>query len=375
MNALGRPEITLQQLATIIIICILTAGNASIISAIFDFAGRDIYFSLLLSMVYMLLLVSIYTKLAQRFPRHSIIQYAPALLGKFLGKIIGILYILFFIAIPILVSMEVNFLMLTSFSPQIPVIVIALLHFIPKVYLVWLGLESMVRITQIITLPALLLMVLFVLLNIPNYQLQLLQPFLNHGLVPLLLGTVLMMARMGYLSLSLMVYPYLKSTSSRRLFKTQIMAMAAITLALAASYSVIMIYGERQTQNFLFPTFAMIRMIEIGDFLERLDPLLLGVWWFGYWILGAIFYYAGCLAIQQWAGLKHYRQTVLPLGVIMVMVVALGFRSNFDFRALSVYVITPLLLVLTFLVPLLLLMIAAARGIDSQQIDQRKKNK
>jgi spore germination protein KB len=117
-------------------------------------------------------------------------------------------------------------------------------------------------------------------------------------------------------------------------------------------------------RNHFFPFFAAVRLIHIADFLERIDSIFLAVWLFGMFLRVSLLLWSLAVGTAQWLRVANYRPLVLPLGA-MALTYSLLLATSFNAvqNALSPEAFTPVGLLFILLLPLLLLVLAAMRGL------------
>jgi spore germination protein KB len=129
-----------------------------------------------------------------------------------------------------------------------------------------------------------------------------------------------------------------------------------------ATLGVLLVFGPTLTSSYLFPVLSGVKMINIANFIERLEIFPLIVWITSGTVKATLFFWAAALGSAQLFGLKDYRPLILPLAVI---VTALGYLLhpsiidliNFLTQAFPFYALT-----FEFIIPLLLLMVVLIKG-------------
>lgn len=72
------------------------------------------------------------------------------------------------------------------------------------------------------------------------------------------------------------------------------------------------------SRNKVFEFLSLARYVSVGEFLERIDPLLLAGWVATSYAAIAAFFLASLMAAQAALGLKDYRPLTCPFGVLLV---------------------------------------------------------
>ena len=154
---------------------------------------------------------------------------------------------------------------------------------IPAVYGVKLGLEVIARLMEF-SLPSLAsVFVLLFILVMPKLDYQKLRPIMSEGIRPIIAGAIPNMNfPYGQILPIAFLYKYVKtdSTEGNRFIRYTFIGIFFSTIllsirALAAAAA----FDQYTLQTLKFPPFSTIRVIEIGDVIERLDPIFLGIFY------------------------------------------------------------------------------------------------
>ncbi len=324
-------------------------------------AKQDAWLSVLLSMVVGVVTAWLVSTLGRRFPDLTIVQYGERILGRVLGKVVGLVYAAFFLHINTVIVREFGELLLTGFMPETPLVVFIGTIIVVAAYGAWAGPEVLARVNDFI-LPVILFLLgvsLFLLVNQAN--LAALLPLAEEpaGIVRGALASAVFFSEVIILA---MLIPSLNLRSEA--------ARAGVLGVLVAGFSLMavtvfatMVFGGERVANLTFPYLALTRIVSVRGIVERVEFLALGIWVLGGFVKISVFYYAAALASSQWLGLREYRSTVVPIGL------AIGFLSVIQFEnidQISSFLTTAALfayLPVTLGLPALLLILATLRGL------------
>jgi len=129
--------------------------------------------------------------------------------------------------------------------------------------------------------------------------------------------------------------------------------------AAAVTSSLIGVFGAPDAAQQPFPMFTMARLVYLGRFLQRTESLLVMFWFFAAAVHLSLLFHATAVGVAGSLRLPFYRPLIYPLAVLVAslvlipedyMVVVLTDRDWM--RPLGIAI---------FLIPLLLLMVAAIR--------------
>ncbi|MBO8128891.1 MAG: endospore germination permease [Peptococcaceae bacterium] len=290
-----------------------------------QYARQDAWLSLVLAYLFGSLQVFVATKLALKFPRETVIQYAPRVAGKILGKVIGFIYIFYFFYVAYFVQREFEALMSAAYLPQTPIIVVIIMLTLLAAYVLYGGLEVLCRVNAIILAVALFGLLLIFLLIVKDIEFTRFLPFLENGVGPVVLGAVVPGGWFGETAVILMLLPFIGNQG-----KTLKTSLLAVTILFVVMEMVVIgavgIMGPNETGRFLYPTFNIARRVTIEalPILERQDAMFMMIWVAGMLMKLSTFFYAGTLGLAQWLNLRSYRILILPAGAVMT---ALGMQA------------------------------------------------
>jgi spore germination protein KB len=127
--------------------------------------------------------------------------------------------------------------------------------------------------------------------------------------------------------------------------------------------SIIMTFGVQQAQIRTFPTFGMMRLIRLGNVIERLEMIHMAIWVLGYILKVAVFCYLAALGLGQLFKLQTYRPLVLAVGALMVVLSIWLFDSIVDLSQFTSFKIAPYYsLFFNTVIPLFLVVVALITG-------------
>jgi spore germination protein KB len=325
--------------------------------------GRDGWISEILATLGGIGLLWFVSVLELRFPRESIIEYAPRVLGTLLGKLVGLLYVWLCLHMAMIVFRDVGELVTSISMPETPVEVLMAIMAIVVGYGAKRGIEVIARVNDFF-LPISIGALLFISGTVAkDVDLRSLMPILEKGVKLPLLGAAPSLAIFALVVATSTLLVSIVDRPERIRRGITIAFLFAGGLDLLMSVGVLTAFGPEEARNMNFPMYELARLISIGDFLDRIEVLLLGAWINMAFAKAGTFFYLGATSLARWLGLKDYRPLVTPLGVLMV---ALSLRLYDNVREMiAVFrpeVMLPYALLVALVIPALILAVALIRG-------------
>ncbi|MDI3279868.1 MAG: endospore germination permease [Bacillota bacterium] len=331
-------------------------GNVAVFSRSTQ-TKEDIWAAALLAGVGGVLLVYLYTALAGYFPEETPSRYARRLLGRPLGTAVGLLYFWHALYVGALVLRSLGELMTINFYLQTPILVFALSTTLLTTFAVRPGIEVPARMAEIIVpFAPLLLLPLFVLLAVASriVHLENLTPVLVGGLGPVLKGAWSFLAfPYGELVFFLFIFPALHVPAKARRAAVLAVILCSFYLILFQSLDVAVLGPEASGAEF-FPSFIVATMIQIGEFLTRIEALVMVLWTAAIFVKLTVCQYVATLALAEALDLQDFHSLAAAVGALMIALSMLIFSDApslvaffdryFPFYSLPFYLLLPLLL-------------------------------
>lgn len=322
------------------------AGDVTAVS------GRDGWMTILpgsaVAIPYALMLLS----LLEQYPQKNLIQITEIVLGKWIGKTVGLLYILISgYYSGLLLVMLGN--MFRSITPLVPLWVFFAGGLLIVLYLLWSGVEVLARFAEIVFPLIVIAFLLNVAFAIPHFEAGELLPVMSEGVKPLLGGVLRIMpftmtyilflaGLLSFLPSSKQDLAQLKTGAWRAAFLVGILSML-ITI------TQIMVFGPSETVRIKNGILVLEKVIEAGRTVAGVESLFMGVW------LGALVIKTAAFLFMVLWGMK----TVFNVNVqnarwgFLAAAVCLGIASAFprgaqaamEISLAQTYLIFPLALV------------------------------
>jgi len=294
-------------------------GSLIIISAaLAGIAKQDAWLSALAAPVLGCAVLWTYTRLGRRYQGSSLIGITTAILGRWAGLAVNILYV-------------ANFLMGASRLPwyvgdftghvmyETPVTVINLVYVVAVCVALWYGIEAAARAAELL-LPAItLLFAAAMVLVMPQMKIDYLEPVLEFGVAPVLSGSLLINSFIALpLITMMMIYP--RHTlpgkgSVKAIYRGFLWASAIVFISILMSTLVLghIICAKQQ-----YPTYSLAKEIDVGTIFSRLEYLISIIWLITEFYIAVLYAFAALHALCELCGVKDCKRLVAPLGLFIL---------------------------------------------------------
>lgn len=345
----------------LILVTLFTIGTSILItpSVLATEAKQDAWVVAIVGTVIGLFVIWLFCLIAQWFPHLTFIQINEKILGKWLGKAVSLLFVLMaFLYASSLLFYSGTFLN-THLMPNTPMIALNVLMAIIIVMGVHLGLETIARSAEIFILAFFVLFFFLVLLVSPEVKFENVQPVFEARTKTIVQSTFSFIeVTAANAIVLLMVFPAFVNNikqAKKSFFIGYLIGGIVIIIFTFLSVSVLGVYS---TAAEIFPTYELAKRINVGDFIQRIEALMAGLWIMTLYFKATLYFYASVLGITQILNLKDYRPLVIPLGMISVVLSVViypnvVYQQNWNettalYFSFSIGVFLPLLLVTVY---------------------------
>lgn len=240
-------------------------------------AGRDTWFALLLTVLGTLFLALLYYFLLTIIPQGDLFIALDQAFGKILGKLLIILYIAYGLIVATISFYQFNsFIRILSFG-NTPYLFIALIVLTVLYFLLRSGLKAIIQLFVIIFPVFMAMLILSFLLLYPEYQFsnflpllktplkQIVKSSLSFGVVSF--GDAILLTGLGVIVVPKLTY---RKVFGRGIIGGGLMYLLAVLMHL-------LVFDAPLTDLLVFPTYSAIALIDVAQFITRIQVLLSSV--------------------------------------------------------------------------------------------------
>lgn len=261
-----------------------------------------------------------YCYIFYKYPDYSFTVMLEKVLGKITGKIVAAFYIVYFLYIGSFVLRDIGELITMFVLPGTPIFVINLLIMIVAFYIVYLGLEVIVRTGEIFffgTIAGYLIFSFFIIMT-GCIELENLFPILEEGIKPVFKSSLLL-SLFPFADMVVFTMIFHNLNKKKAVIKVGLLAFTTVfILLLIITIFNITVLGVYMAENSIYPTIEVVRLINVGEFIQRLDALAVIVFMIGSSGKVIIYTYAASIALQELLNKPKHHKFVLPVFLIIL---------------------------------------------------------
>ncbi|WP_088041643.1 GerAB/ArcD/ProY family transporter [Bacillus sp. EAC] len=315
-------KLTISGFQFFCIIYLFEIGSSSLI-ALATASRQDAWLSLLVAIVCGCLLFYVYIKLFEMFPDLPLTKYVQKILGKYVGKIMAVVYILYFIYIGGRVLRDFEELLVISLYNSTSLISIGILMIFLVMYAIYKGFEVFARVNEFS-----FYMIMFIIITVIGFEviaklikIDNLRPTLESGWLPVFKAAFPLTVTFpfGEIITLAMLMPHLKKKEYAMKVGLPAMIFAGLTLTTLTVVN-ISILGVDVLERASYPILTAVSYINIANFIQRLDSLIVIVMVLGGFIKISVFFFCAVHGAGDLFGIKKSDTLTYPIGVIIVLI-------------------------------------------------------
>jgi spore germination protein KB len=329
-------------------------------------ALQDAWLAILLGLAGGLVLFQIYYRLFSYYPDLPFTGYVQKITGKWIGRVIGFIYIIYYIYLAARILRDFGELLTSTIYTQTPQFVITSLMMLTIIYAIYKGLEVLARVGEllffvvyIMAISGGLLMVFTGLIHLEN-----LKPVLENGLMPVLKTTLGQTINFpfGEMIVFTMILPCLSEPKKARSICMFAMVLSGINITITSIIDISTLGVDLFIRS-PFPLLSAIQKIQLLNFLERLDVLFMLYLTVGGFIKIGVFYYAAVVGTVDLFKMKDQKKMIFPIGLLVIFASG-AIASNYSEDIKEGLEVVPIYLHWPFqiIIPGILLVIAFIRN-------------
>ncbi len=304
---LQRKKITSLIINAIVVKMLLTYPRNIILNS-----GNAAWIQVLYNIIVILLIFTLTASLYKS--KKNIIDVAELCGGKTLKIIVGIITgaVLTVNYIPILKDFPetIQVILLQDIRLDIIMVVFVTISIIGA----YMGIESIATVHYLFLPIAGIVMLSFLLLLIPYYDLDNLFPILGNGTKSIMLNGMNSISVFSDIILLNLLLPYMENYGEMKTigFRSIIIG-GAVTVFIMLSYCAV--YPYPQSESFVFPVYQLTRVIHLSSFFSRFETFLQFIWSILMLLYSSFYLYIISSVWQTTFNLKFNKPLIVPIAI------------------------------------------------------------
>lgn len=275
--------------------------------------GRDIWLSTIISSIIAALLMVLIVTIIWRMPDGDLFKQGEKLIGKWFGKLLGLLFLIFFMGSFTVTMVTFVYHLNDYFLPEAPTWLIVLVAILVASYVLHFGIEVIARMALIGVFSILCLNILLLLGSLERFDIRELLPVFESGI-----GNTMWAGRHHLadwamvIMMSAIILPMVKNPSTWKrsglsgiLYGTAFVAMWPIVEVGVMSADV--------TAQYAISCMQMARSAQIGLYIHRYEMIMVAFFALSIMTQLMMSLYCAAVSLQKVVGLNDYRKVLIPI--------------------------------------------------------------
>lgn len=346
---------------------LIRAGYIGIsISSLIAISGRDSWLSGIIALFLGLIPLFIFNRLRDYDEKMNICDLNVHLFGSF-GKFLNIV-----LALGVLFVAQITFLDMTHFINsqflyKTPIWVISIVFIIPLIYSLFKGINAVSR-TALLLFYVVIFVIIFIILGISSgVELENLKPVFTKDSVSILYGSLVLVAYNVLPLFFLLIIPKYKLTgySSKKSLAFYILAMLSLA---NAAFMTIGIFGLQLSLLYEYPEFHLLKKVQIGEFIDRVESILSMEWILALFVLLMVAVYFVSRVFEQTFKAKEKTNNIFKIIICLVILIVNQFIFTTNGSAYKFFQDDMLIImfVIFFFIPLFILLGCKLKGFHNK---------
>lgn len=315
---MSKENISLSQLAALLIN--FQIGSSLVIGLGLK-AKEDAWIAILISMLIGIFITAFYYYIASLLPGKNLYEMFEYCFKRKIAIIVSLLYACYFIYYACRIIRDFGELIATAVLPLTPIEVTILLLVLLMGYILYLGLEVLARTSEIFTPYAIILtLMLFIFLYVnKNIDISNIKPILGEGLGPVwkTIFPYELVRPYGQIVVFLCIFCNVNNIQLGRRVLIFSIFMGSLLL-LMSSLLIILSLGEGIALRSNFPLLSAARLVSIGEFIQRIDAIVVFSMMLGSLVKSCLYIYTGLKGLEYIYQLP-FRYFSIPVSCIVAM--------------------------------------------------------
>lgn len=352
------------QWFSVLICTILGSGIITLPRTVADAAGRDGWISIIIAGAVTWILAILVWLLCKKFPTKTLPEFSITILGKPLGILVSLFYVIYAISIGGIVLRIYVELTKTWLLIWTPGWVFLLGILFPTVYIARMGAMTLGRLMEIVTLLTIIVISIW-LVPMGEFNILNLRPVAVEGISAIAKGA--QEAIFSFLGFEVMLVFFPLVINRKKVLRVTLLALAFITLLYMGN--AVITFGVMGVEHTILQKWPLMDYLRVGTlpFIQRVDSLVLFFWTGQIMAVVAIQYFAGTFTLATLTR-KHYHDIWALVCWPLVYLVAIA-----PSRLSQVFVVTDIMgrwgLIGVMAIVVILHIVAKIRGLDESEAE------
>ncbi len=301
---------------------IFTIGSTTLFALGIE-AKQDAWLVILVSLIIGLGFLWIFTELQKAFPDKNYVEIIIAILGKWIGIPLSLLYAVFWLWPAARNLREFGELFITTFLPNTPLEAVLAIYLATSLIVQLMGFEAFGRTAELL-MPIMVFFIIsvyFMIFISGEIDLRNLMPVLGNGIMPVIKAALPTVVIFPFCEIFIFSMFWCYVTPKKIIRKTTMAAAILVGLMITITTVIIIsVLGVDYTSNATIPFYSVIKLIHVGDIITNLDAIGIIIMFIGGFFKMSLFLNGITLVLTTVFNIKNYKITLVLTGIFLLWV-------------------------------------------------------
>ncbi|WP_099156962.1 GerAB/ArcD/ProY family transporter [Virgibacillus ndiopensis] len=299
------------QVVWIIVTTLIIAMIGLRITPAIQIAKQDAWLSMLVGGIVSIPLTLLVVHLSILHPNRTLIEFGQTVLGKWLGRTIVLPYLISWYILPAVLLRSFGDFIHLIILDQTPVWIIMFLLISVVTYLTYSsGITGIGRFCALVGPIIVFTLLVSFILNVRNVEWHHLFPiYTDSGWIDILKGSLPPAFWFAGPFILLVIVAFMEKP--KKAISTAMLGIGiTVFMVSAATLMVLLVFGPDLAAKLRFSFFVSIRTIDILDFIQNIDILIVFIWVFGVTAQLSLYFFIASYETAQWFKVKDWRKFI-----------------------------------------------------------------
>ncbi len=356
-----KTKISLRQAMLLFIVSFLAPAIRYIPIFTTQEAKQAAWLSPFITIIFEVFYMYIFIKFFKKYKKESFIDILNDVFGKVIGFILCILY---FLWLTLMIAYNLRIFaerILGTVNPNLSIILVISILLFLVLYVVKNGIVTLARMNELFIIAIVFVFTLVSILMIPNMDIKNMFPITYKDIYPIFKANFGILAIWSY---SIAIFMFADKIKEKTDFKkVSFKLILYITIiSIVVIIAPLAIFGHSLVITMPVPFFSSVMQISIFETIERIESMVVIFWIITDFILISVLTYTSVHIIAKMFKLQN-PNPFIKIYIFGILFFALCIaNSTFELSTISVYILTPLNILMGYCIPVLTFVIAKIRG-------------
>lgn len=355
-----KGKISIRQAFIIVLLAIVSPSLRILPTYASEIAKEAGWIAIIVAIIPVILLIYMFNNIFSKYPNNGLDEIFEIVLGKIIGKIIivfYILWILFLFALYLRYFCE-RFLSTILVDTPVEFMLLVMLGFL--FYIIKNNIEAFARMSELFLFIFLGIFILVFLIMLPDIKLSNLYPVTIYDVPAIFKASTVIFSLVAYLTFMFFLGDKINHKGSIKKYGLRFAWINTI-LGIMLTVTVIGVLGANLTPKFPIPYFTVIKSIEILNTIERVESIFIAIWVINDCIILGMFAYILLSLLQRFSKTDNTRIFIAPLIFFSYVAALYIASSSLELRDFSKQIAGTVNNITGFIIPFIVFIIGKIR--------------